>query len=62
MLPGPVFNVELVITARRARYYVVRAIYGLVLLILVWIIFVDSPMSGRGALSRQEMAQFADRV
>jgi ABC-type transport system involved in multi-copper enzyme maturation permease subunit len=67
MLPGPVFNVELVITARRARYYVVRVIYGLILLVLVWINYVEATMfnrsgGGRGAMSRQEMAQFADRV
>jgi len=36
MLPGPVFNVELVATARRARYYFVRAFFGLILLYLLW--------------------------
>src|SRR5437899_3058330 len=36
MLPGPVFNMELVTTARRARYYVIRFAYGLILLFLVW--------------------------
>lgn len=36
MLPGPVFNYELLITARRARYYVLRAVYGLILLFLIW--------------------------
>jgi ABC-type transport system involved in multi-copper enzyme maturation permease subunit len=35
MLPGPVFNVELLTTARRGRYYALRAIYGLVLLGIV---------------------------
>ena len=32
MLPGPVFNVELTTTARRARYYVARFAYGMILL------------------------------
>ena len=36
MLPGPVFNVELLTTARRARYYVLRFVYGAILLLLVW--------------------------
>lgn len=33
---GPVFQAELVTTARRARYFVVRALYGLVLLLVLW--------------------------
>ena len=33
MLPGPVFAVELMTTARRARYYALRTFYGLVLLV-----------------------------
>ncbi len=36
MLPGPVFEVELLTTARRARYYALRALYGLILLLLFW--------------------------
>jgi ABC-type transport system involved in multi-copper enzyme maturation permease subunit len=36
MLPGPVFNVELLTTARRARYYAVRVLYGLILLFVLW--------------------------
>ena len=36
MLPGPVFNIELLTTARRGRYYVARGVYGLILLFLVW--------------------------
>jgi ABC-type transport system involved in multi-copper enzyme maturation permease subunit len=35
MLPGPVFNVELVTTARRARYYAIRFAYGMILLFFV---------------------------
>jgi len=36
MLPGPVFNVELVTTARRRRYYAIRVGYGLILLAILW--------------------------
>ncbi|MDR3632338.1 MAG: ABC transporter permease [Isosphaeraceae bacterium] len=36
MLPGPVFNVELVTTARRARYFALRFFYGAILLAVVW--------------------------
>ena len=35
MGPGPVFNMELVTTSRRPRYYVLRVVYGLALLYLV---------------------------
>ena len=36
MLPGPVFNVELLTLARRKRYYALRFFYGLLLLYLIW--------------------------
>jgi ABC-type transport system involved in multi-copper enzyme maturation permease subunit len=35
MLPGPVFNIELLTTARRARYYAIRFAYGIMLLFFV---------------------------
>ncbi len=37
MLLGPVFNAELLTTARRARYYVVRFLYGMVILFLIYL-------------------------
>jgi ABC-type transport system involved in multi-copper enzyme maturation permease subunit len=36
MLMGPIFRAELLRTARRGRYYVLRFDYGSVLLLLVW--------------------------
>ena len=36
MLMGPVFRAELLRTGRQRRYYVLRLVYGLVLLMLVW--------------------------
>ena len=35
MLPGPVFTVELLTSARRRRYYAIRTLYGLALLALL---------------------------
>lgn len=36
MLPGPVFNVELLTTSRRLRYYLLRMVYGACLLAMIW--------------------------
>ena len=33
---GPIFRVETVTTARRPRYFVLRILYALVLLMLLW--------------------------
>jgi ABC-type transport system involved in multi-copper enzyme maturation permease subunit len=65
MLPGPVFNVELLTTARRARYFVLRLLYGLLLLGLITITFLESPSYSRwgltgGQASIQEMASLAE--
>ena len=39
MLLGPVFRAELIRTARRRHYYLLRVGYGLVLLLLIWFNF-----------------------
>ncbi len=36
MLPGPVFTFELMMSARRGRFYVTRAFYATVLLMILW--------------------------
>lgn len=36
MLPGPVFQVELLTSARRRRYFLFRVVYVLALLLIVW--------------------------
>jgi ABC-type transport system involved in multi-copper enzyme maturation permease subunit len=64
MLPGPVFNVELLTTARRPRYYALRLLYGLILLGLISSFYSDTPMFRRlgiagGEVSIAEMASFA---
>ncbi len=63
MLPGPVFNVELVTTARRRRYYAVRVGYGLSLLAILWqnyrsLIGWDDSRAG-GEFSSNQLAGFA---
>jgi ABC-type transport system involved in multi-copper enzyme maturation permease subunit len=64
MLPGPVFNVELLTTARRARYYALRLGYGLLLLFFIWQNapwhYTRSSRWNDGRMSIQEMAEFGE--
>jgi ABC-type transport system involved in multi-copper enzyme maturation permease subunit len=53
MLPGPVFTFELLTTARRARYYVVRLVYGLILL---WFICQNNRWFAHRQMTIQEMS------
>lgn len=63
MLPGPVFAVELLTTARRARYFVLRTLYGCVLLFVFWYTFqayFDVPLAqGRREFNPGELSNFA---
>jgi ABC-type transport system involved in multi-copper enzyme maturation permease subunit len=66
MLPGPVFTFELLTLARRARYYVLRTVYGFLLLFLIWL---NNPalnqgytVSPTGEMSIAEMAQLGEAV
>jgi ABC-type transport system involved in multi-copper enzyme maturation permease subunit len=63
MLPGPVFNVELVTTARRARYYAARVAYLLILLFSLWQTYESSVRHRRATnmLSIVEMSRFAEQ-
>ena len=59
MLPGPVFNTELITTARRPRYYVIRLVLGM--LLLFFVVQVAAPWSRSalwkgGEVSISEMA------
>ena len=59
MLLGPVFRVELMTTARRPRYYVVRFLYGLIILAQVYLTYqANSWRLGSGELGLKEMADF----
>ena len=66
MLPGPVFTFELLTLARRARYYALRTVYGLLLLFLVWINNPEfsgySRVSTTGEMSIPEMAQLGSTI
>jgi ABC-type transport system involved in multi-copper enzyme maturation permease subunit len=63
MLLGPVFHAELLTTARRARYYLARVVYGLALLAVLWSGYrrVQGYVEARGSdeLSIGEMTDFA---
>lgn len=39
MLPGPIFNVELLTSARRTRYFFIRALYATILLIALGLVY-----------------------
>jgi ABC-type transport system involved in multi-copper enzyme maturation permease subunit len=39
MLPGPVFTFELLTTARRGRFYLMRAFYAAVLFVILWSVY-----------------------
>ncbi len=65
MLFGPVFHAELVTTSRRARYYAIRFVYGLILLFQIYATYQAnawrSDQSGRGMLIGQ-MAEFGQSL
>jgi ABC-type transport system involved in multi-copper enzyme maturation permease subunit len=59
---GPVFNAELLTTARRARYYVVRTLYGLIILFQIYLTYQSNSWrlaGGQGQLRLRDMADFA---
>jgi ABC-type transport system involved in multi-copper enzyme maturation permease subunit len=63
MLLGPIFTFELVTSVRRLRYFLVRVVYALILLTILWISYIESPLyrAAPGELvSHQEMARFAN--
>jgi ABC-type transport system involved in multi-copper enzyme maturation permease subunit len=65
MLLGPVFHAELLTTARRARYYVVRTIYGLIILCQIYLTHQANTWrfrNGRSELLIREMADFAQQM
>ena len=59
MIPGPVFNFELLTTARRGRFYAVRGAYAFVLLLIFWIIHVDWSADRGGTLTVKQVGAFA---
>jgi ABC-type transport system involved in multi-copper enzyme maturation permease subunit len=59
---GPVFNAELLTTARRPRYYVIRFLYGTIILFQVYLSYQSITsrfVGGQGPLRIKDMADFA---
>src|SRR5262245_6504288 len=54
---GPIFRIETLLTVRRARYYLLRATYGSLLLFILWSSF-ESIHAGRAA-TLKSAADFA---
>ncbi len=61
MIMGPVFRGELLRTARRSRYYLLRFVYGLILLLLVWTGY-EQTFSGAAMATIADVAGFAEAI
>ena len=59
MLPGPVFNFELMATARRSRFYLVRAFYAAILFVILWGVHSAWTSETGGELPSQMVSWFA---
>jgi ABC-type transport system involved in multi-copper enzyme maturation permease subunit len=59
MLLGPVFRAELLRTARRRHYYFLRSLYGVVLLMIVWLNYESLVMMARERGGKPLIADFA---
>ncbi len=62
MLPGPVFAFELLTTSRRGRFYLARAFYALVLLLILWSVFTSWSQANDGELTINQVRWFAISV
>ncbi len=58
MLMGPIFRAELLRTARRGRYYILRFVYGAILLLLFWSGY-EGTFAGAESATIAAVAQFA---
>jgi ABC-type transport system involved in multi-copper enzyme maturation permease subunit len=59
MVPGPVFDFELLTTARRGRFYALRAAYAAALLMIFWAIHSDWSTRSITELTINQMVWFA---
>ena len=62
---GPVFNAELLTTARRPRYYVVRFAYGFIILFQIYLSYQANSWrfgDGTGQLRIRDMADFGQSI
>ncbi len=65
MFLGPVLHAELLTTARRARYYVVRTVYGLIVLFQVYLSYQANAWRfrrGGGPMQINQMADFGLQI
>ena len=65
MFPGPVFAAELLTISRRARYYAMRVLYGMILLFVFWMTyheFVESRGGRQSSYSIRELTLFASQT
>jgi ABC-type transport system involved in multi-copper enzyme maturation permease subunit len=56
---GPVFFFDLVRLTRRGRYFLIRVVYALALLFVLWVIWSNEAAYRGGELSASQMAAFA---
>jgi ABC-type transport system involved in multi-copper enzyme maturation permease subunit len=61
MLMGPVFRAELLRSARQRHYYALRLVYGLILLLMVWVNF-ERMRQERRVARLADVAAFATRT
>ena len=59
MLPGPVFTFDLMITGRRGRFYLARALYAAVLFVILWNVQLAWLSETGGELSHKLVNWFA---
>ncbi|QDT00115.1 ABC transporter permease subunit [Adhaeretor mobilis] len=60
MLAGPIYRVELVSVARRSRYYVMRVLYALLILLILWMSYIGAAsFRSAGSLSIQQSSHLA---
>jgi ABC-type transport system involved in multi-copper enzyme maturation permease subunit len=59
MLPGPVFNFELMATARRSRFYLIRAFYAAILFVILWGVHSAWTSESGGELPSKMVSWFA---
>src|SRR5690606_36088413 len=60
MLLGPVFQSEMVTTARRGRYFIARGLFGLVLLVCLWACYESVVQGGNYRLTIPQAAKLAN--
>ena len=59
MLPGPVFNFELLATSRRSRFYLIRAFYAAILFVILWGVHSAWTSEAGGELPAKMVSWFA---